>query len=123
MKQKALLLVAIVAGVVAAPSAFAQNDQSSSLAASASSSVSAPVSNRKAMKAADKSLARAVRKAVEHVKGLDATRIAIVAHNGNVTLTGSVPDASQVDLAVQHAKAVPGVTTVVNRLTVGELGP
>jgi hyperosmotically inducible periplasmic protein len=123
MNQKALLLVAIVAGVVALPPAYAQNDQSSPGVAGASSSVGAPASSRKAMKAADKSLARAVRKAVEHVKGLDATRIAIVAHNGTVTLAGSVPDASQVDTAVQHAKAVPGVTTVVNRLEVGELGP
>jgi len=75
------------------------------------------------MRAADRSLARAVRKAIEHTKGLDATRIAIVARNGNVTLTGSVPEAPQVDLAVQSAKAVPGVTAVANKLEVGEVGP
>jgi len=75
------------------------------------------------MKAADRKLARAVRKAIEHVKGLDATRIAIVANDGSVTLAGSVPQAAQVDVAVQHAKAVPGVTSVTSRLEVGEIGP
>src|SRR5260370_39228018 len=81
------------------------------------------VSNRKAMKAADRKLAYAVRKGIEHVKGLDATHIAIVARGGNVTLTGTVPQEEQIGVAVERAKAVPGVNLVINRLAVGEEGP
>jgi hyperosmotically inducible periplasmic protein len=125
MNQKMLLLTAVVTAAAVIPSAYAQNDASSGAvpASSMSSSASAPATSRKAMKAADRKLARAVRKSIEHVKGLDATHIAIVAKDGSVTLTGSVPAAPQIDLAVQQAKTVPGVTNVTSRLEVGQLGP
>lgn len=123
MNQKALLLAVVVSITGAIPGAYAQNDASNVTAASSSTLASAPTTSRKAMKAADRKLARAVRKAIEHVKGLDATRIAIVANNGSITLAGSVPEDAQVDMAVQHAKAVPGVTNVTSRLDVGQLGP
>jgi hyperosmotically inducible periplasmic protein len=124
MNQKVLLLTAVVTLAALVPGAYAQDDASGVAAASSmSSSASAPAMSRKAMKAADRKLARAVRKSIEHVKGLDATRIAIVAKDGSVTLTGSVPEAPQVDVAVQHAKTVPGVTNVTSRLEVGEIGP
>lgn len=125
MNQKALLLAVVVSVAGAIPGAYAQNDASSAttVAASSSSLTGVPTTSRKEMKAADRKLARAVRKAIEHVKGLDATRIAIVANNGSITLAGSVPEDVQVDVAVQHAKAVPGVTNVTSRLDVGQLGP
>jgi len=40
------------------------------------------------------------------------------ARGGAVTLTGSVPDQSQVDKAGDVAKTVDGVTSVANKLTV-----
>jgi hyperosmotically inducible periplasmic protein len=127
MNQKMLLLTAVVTAAAIIPSAYAQNDASSGAAPassmSMSSSASTPATSRKAMKAADRKLAKAVRKAIEHVKGLDATHIAIVAKDGSVTLTGSVPAAPQIDLAVQQAKTVSGVTNVTSRLEVGQLGP
>jgi hyperosmotically inducible protein len=111
------------------PSAHAQDGASGASAVSAASAAapatqtSSAGTSRKAMKAADRKLAYAVRKGIEHVKGLDATRITIVARDGKVTLTGSVPQESQIDMAVEHARVVPGVTSVVSRLEVGELGP
>jgi osmotically-inducible protein OsmY len=39
-----------------------------------------------------------------------------------VTLAGTVPDQSQVDLATQAAQGVAGVTSVKNALTVRPVG-
>jgi hyperosmotically inducible periplasmic protein len=111
--KQTVLLAAIALGSVTFPCAYAQD----------STTPASTAPGKRAMRAADRNLARAVRKAIEHTRGLDATRIAIVARNGNVTLTGSVPQAQQVDMAVQSAQAVPGVSAVVNRLEVGEVGP
>ncbi|RKT13899.1 BON domain-containing protein [Paraburkholderia sp. RAU2J] len=40
------------------------------------------------------------------------------ANDGGVSLSGSVPEASQVDLAINAAKGVPGVQSVNSRLAV-----
>jgi hyperosmotically inducible periplasmic protein len=118
-KIKGMLLpAAVVIGSFMLSCAYAQDEGTLASVPAASAT-----SGKKAMRAADRNLARAVRKAIEHTRGLDATRVAIVARSGNVTLTGSVPEAPQVDLAVQSAKAVPGVTAVANKLEVGEVGP
>jgi hyperosmotically inducible periplasmic protein len=121
--KSTLLAAAITVGSVTLPCAYAQDGGASASVAPPTSPAASAAPGKKAMKAADRQLARAVRKTLEHKKGLDATRIAIVARNGNVTLTGSVPQGQQVDLATQSAKAVPGVTAVVTRLEVGEVGP
>ncbi|MFL9911294.1 BON domain-containing protein [Paraburkholderia sp. RL17-337-BIB-A] len=113
---------AVVVCALAVPLAHAQNTAVAPTAASVAQT-SGVQASRKAMKAADRKLAYAVRKRIEHVKGLDATRIAIVARDGNVTLTGSVPKEEQIEVAVDHAKAVAGVTSVSSRLEVGEIGP
>jgi hyperosmotically inducible protein len=123
MNWKARLALAVLAVSTNLPGAFAQSNGASDAAQASSSPAAAQSQSRKAMRAADRKLAKAVRYAVEHRKGLDATRIAIVARNGNVTLTGSVPDASQVDVAAQQARSVAGVSGVVNRLAVGEIAP
>lgn len=113
---------AVVVCALTVPLAHAQNTTAAPTAASVAQT-SGVKASRKAMKAADRKLAYAVRKRIEHVKGLDATRIAIVARDGNVTLTGSVPKEEQIGMAVDHAKAVAGVTSVSSRLEVGEIGP
>jgi hyperosmotically inducible periplasmic protein len=108
MNKQLWLAVASVVCAVMAPLARAQPSTSALPTASSPAQTSSAGASRKAMKAADRKLAYAVRKRIEHVKGLDATHIAIVAHNGNVTLTGTVPQDEQVDMAVECAKAVPG---------------
>jgi osmotically-inducible protein OsmY len=76
----------------------------------------------KAMKSADRKLSKAVRKAIVKGGDVDTAHLAVIARGGKVTLTGSVPEEGQVDLAKQHAQSVAGVTEVASRLTVAEPG-
>jgi hyperosmotically inducible periplasmic protein len=123
-KQQWTFAVAVACvWAMATPAAHASGSASAPPVAASAEPASNHALNRKAARAADRKLAYAVRKGIEHVKGLDATRIAVVAHNGNVTLTGTVPDQNQIGLAVARAQAVPGVAAVVNRLDVGEVAP
>ncbi|QBR01940.1 BON domain-containing protein [Paraburkholderia pallida] len=64
----------------------------------------------------------AVHKALSRTKGLDAANIVVVARNGAVTLDGTVPDASQIQLAQDTAQGVPRVKSVANALSVKEAG-
>lgn len=70
--------------------------------------------------AANRQLARDVRRALKDARhqGLRFRNITVRANSGVVSLSGSVPEASQVDLAVSTAKGVPGVQSVNNRLAV-----
>ncbi|CAB3781642.1 BON domain-containing protein [Pararobbsia alpina] len=97
-----------VAAVVFALNVYAQASDATAPAAPAASS----------SKAANKALARNVRKALAKTKGLEPTRIYTKAVGGVVTLTGSVPEQGQVDLAGKAAEGVAGVTSVSNKLTV-----
>jgi hyperosmotically inducible periplasmic protein len=72
---------------------------------------------RKAMKQADRLLARSVRKAIAAHGGVVMTRITVLARSGKVTLVGSVPENDQIDVARDRAKSVAGVTEVVDNLT------
>jgi hyperosmotically inducible periplasmic protein len=121
-KQQGIFAIAM-ACAMAMPAAHAADSASAPAAAASAAPASNSTLSRKAAKAADRKLAYAVRKGIEHVHGLDATRIAVVAHNGNVTLTGTVPDEDQIGLAGARAQAVSGVTSVVNRLDVAEVAP
>jgi hyperosmotically inducible protein len=88
--------------------------------ASASSSASAPVSSkaaRKQMRAANRALAKSVRQALNHTKGLVSSSINVNAKSGAVTLSGTVPDQTQIALAETTAKSVSGVMSVKNNLT------
>lgn len=49
---------------------------------------------------------------------LDARGVEVSAAGGVITLTGSVPGASDIAQAEMLARATPGVSDVVNRLTV-----
>jgi len=95
------------AAVVFALNVYAQASDAAPAAPAATSS-----------KAANKALVKAVRKALAHAKGLEPTRIYTKAVDGVVTLTGSVPDQSQIDIATTAAQGVQGVTSVQNKLTV-----
>jgi hyperosmotically inducible protein len=63
-----------------------------------------------------KDVRRALRKASH--RGLRPSNITVRANDGVVSLTGSVPAAEQIDLAINVAKEVPGVQSVNNRLVV-----
>ncbi|WP_250517245.1 BON domain-containing protein [Caballeronia sp. INDeC2] len=106
-----VVAVSMNAGIV---SAYAQ---SSDAAAAASAAPSA-----KSTKAANRQLARDVRKSLTKVKGLSTSNISVRARGGAVTLAGTVPDAAQIDQATEAAKATAGVTSVRNALTIREIG-
>lgn len=72
---------------------------------------SAPTSP-KAIRAANRALSKRVLKALSRIKGLDATGIFVKASDGNIILSGVVPEASQIHLAVQAARNVEGVKSV-----------
>jgi hyperosmotically inducible periplasmic protein len=98
-----------------------------SLDAPAQSSDAAPssglpyASDAKAVKAADRALQKNVIRTLSRTKGLRAATITVRAHNGVVTLEGTVPEQSQVGLATQAAEGVEGVTKVTNALTLSTL--
>ncbi|MFX1677480.1 BON domain-containing protein [Paraburkholderia sp. A2WS-5] len=71
-----------------------------------------------ATKTADRKLARQVARALAHTRGLISGRILVKAHDGLVTLSGSVVDATQIPLAVEAAKQVAGVKDVDNQIRV-----
>ena len=95
------------AAVVFALNVYAQASDAAPAAPAATSS-----------KAANRALVKQVRKALARAKGLEPTRIYTKAVDGVVTLTGSVPEQGQIDIATQAAQGVQGVTSVQNKLTV-----
>jgi hyperosmotically inducible protein len=100
-----------VVAMVVACSVYAQTNAPATDTASAAAAV-------KAGKAANHQLGRKVRAALTKTQGLDVSNIAVRARGGAVTLTGSVPDESQIEAAGTAAKGVAGVTSVSNKLTV-----
>ena len=77
-----------------------------------------PASSGKQMRAADRALQKSVRRALAKTKGLDVINITIRARNGDVVLEGSVPEQSQIDLAMRVAQGVPGVNSVKSALII-----
>jgi osmotically-inducible protein OsmY len=66
----------------------------------------------------DSALVRDVRRAFTRTTGLNFANIHVTAHEGVVSLTGSVPHQSQIARAGDAASSVRGVTSVSNHLTV-----
>jgi len=98
--------------VLASLNAYAQ----SSDAAAPAAATSAPTA--KQTKAANRALQRKVRSALSKTKGVSVENITVRARDGDVTLEGSVPEQSQLDLATKAAQGVPGVKSVKNALTI-----
>jgi hyperosmotically inducible protein len=71
---------------------------------------------KKQMRKANWALQSAVRKQILK-QSVDLSNIFVRACAGFVTLTGSVPDASQISAAGNAAQSVPGVNSVANWLT------
>jgi osmotically-inducible protein OsmY len=66
----------------------------------------------------DSSIVRDVRRALQRVPEMDDSKIHIRVSLGVVTLTGTVPETWQISRAGNAARAVLGVKSVRNRLTV-----
>lgn len=107
---------------VGAANVQAQDGTASAPEAAPESTAASPKAMRAAERKANRQLAKAVRRALVKVKGLDSSQIVVVAKSGAILLGGSVPGASQIDLAVSAATGVNGVSSVNNSLTVKAVG-
>ncbi|WP_322056382.1 BON domain-containing protein [Paraburkholderia sp. J63] len=102
--------------------AMAQPGTSASGAATTSGVITGSATAASTTKAADRTLSKAVRAAMQKERGLDTTGVAIRAHEGEVTLKGSMPNADQIATAQRIAQSVPGVVSVTNKLVVAPHG-
>jgi hyperosmotically inducible periplasmic protein len=103
-------------GVFVVLTSMGAQAQSSGPAVAASSAASSTMSAKDA-KAANRKLQKDVVRVLARTKGLSVANITVRANNGAVTLEGAVPEQSQIDLATNAAKGVPGVSSVKNALT------
>ena len=109
-------LIGAMAGMVIASHAFAQSaDEAASVDRAAIIRVSSTSD-------ADRELSRSVRRALSRTPGLVVSGIHVQARDGAVQLTGNVPRRAQIQQAGDVTKAVPGVTSVSNRLTLRTRG-
>jgi len=109
MKTTRILTAGLLAIMLSSANVFAQGP---------SPDASAPVS----VKAANRALAKSVRRALGRTKGLDPTRIYVKVSNGVVTLSGNLRNQKQIDLAGSTASGVQGVVSVDNRITIFDEG-
>jgi osmotically-inducible protein OsmY len=91
-----------------APAAMASEPQTS-----AASARFARIANRQLSKKVSQAISKA---------GIPTSKISVIAKQGKVTLTGSVPNPDQIAQAGEVAKGVPGVVSVNDELTVGFKG-
>jgi osmotically-inducible protein OsmY len=113
-----LKALGVVMCVAVASSAYAQ----SSDAMATTDSAAAAKAEKSATKKTDRKLGNDVRKALSKAQGFDVSNVSVKARNGAVTLTGTVPDGSQISQAEEVAKGVAGVKSVSNKITLGTQG-
>ncbi|SAK82166.1 transport-associated protein [Caballeronia arationis] len=113
-----LKALGVVMCVAVASSAYAQ----SSDAMATTDSAATAKAEKNATKKTDRKLGNDVRKALSKAQGFDVSNVFVKARNGAVTLTGSVPDGSQISQAEEVAKGVAGVKSVSNKITLGTQG-
>jgi len=111
MKSAVLKALGGVVAVMLACNVYAQ-------ASDAAAGGQTAAASAKADKKANRQLGHKVRAALAKAKGLDVSSINVRAKSGAVTLTGTVPDQGQIDLAGNTAKGVAGVASVSNKLNV-----
>ncbi|QCP52484.1 BON domain-containing protein [Trinickia violacea] len=104
----------IVAASMNAGSQTGQTASTPGASAMAAPGATSPANGKKA----DRALRRKVYAAIGQHKEISAGNISVIARDGAVTLHGTVTDASQIDEVAEIAKGVPGVTSVINKLTV-----
>ncbi|MFM0164225.1 BON domain-containing protein [Paraburkholderia sediminicola] len=71
----------------------------------------------KAVRQANRALRRKVYAALAKHKEIDAGDIGITAKGGAVMISGTVPDASQINTVTEIVKGVAGVTSVTSKLS------
>jgi hyperosmotically inducible periplasmic protein len=76
----------------------------------------------KETRAQNRLVEREVRKMFTMTKGLNSSSIVVIARGGLITLSGSVPSASQIQLAGDVAQKAPDAKSVANHIVVGEPG-
>ncbi|MCX4177152.1 MULTISPECIES: BON domain-containing protein [Paraburkholderia] len=121
MKTMNGLRVALGVAIAAVSiSAWAQDGASAGASAgTASAAVTASDGmTAKAARQANRALRRKVYAALAKHKEIDAGDISITAKGGAVLITGTVPDASQINTVAEVAKGGAGVTSVTSKLTV-----
>ncbi|CAM2172710.1 hyperosmotically inducible periplasmic protein [Paraburkholderia sacchari] len=128
MNKKGILRMSVAASVAAllaggAVGVRAQGGETAGASAAASSAMQAApaapaASTAREVRKANRALSRKVYAALAKHKEIDAGNISIVARDGAVTLNGTVEEQSQIDTVATVAKAVPGVKSVTNKLTV-----
>jgi osmotically-inducible protein OsmY len=106
-----------IAIAVASISAWAQGGASAGASAGTASTASGGMTP-KAERQANRALRRKVYAALAKHKEIDAGDISITAKDGAVMISGTVPDASQINTVAEVAKGVAGVTSVTSKLAV-----
>jgi len=107
---KAIKLASCALIVLASVNAYAQSSDAGAMAPAAPTA--------KSVKAENRALGKKVRAALAKAGRIDVANVTVRARSGAVSLTGAVPDASQIDQAATVAKGVAGVTSVANHLTI-----
>lgn len=110
----------LVIGMVVGFAAVSVNAQGGTSSETISTTKSA--SQVATSKSADRALQKRVRGAFAKAKDVTSSNITVRAHGGAVILQGTVPDQDEIEMAVEVAKGVSGVTSVKNALTVRAAG-
>jgi osmotically-inducible protein OsmY len=118
--MKPVQLVKVVGSILAVAAACHAYGQTSD-AGAMESQPQAAAPSAKSMRVANRQLSKKVSQAISKA-GIPTTRISVIAKQGKVTLTGSVPDPGQIAQAGEVAKGVAGVVSVDDKLTVGLKG-
>ncbi|MGS0896296.1 BON domain-containing protein [Burkholderia stagnalis] len=118
--MKSIVLRALGVAAVAAcltGSAYAQSSEPAATEAPAAAT-STPKAAAKTARKANRKLGYTVRKAISKEQGVDVSNLVVRSKGGAISLEGTMPSQDQVDKAEAAAKAVKGVTSVTNKLTV-----
>jgi osmotically-inducible protein OsmY len=92
--------------------------QTPNLAQNGATAPGQPVTHSSIHRRSDNDIVRDVRRALSRTPGLNSSGIHVRSRNAAVTLTGRVPQRSQISRAGSTARSVRGVRSVSNRLTV-----
>lgn len=115
--MKTIVSILLAAGMLVAFGAHAQSASSAVAAQTLQTAQTTGASDAASMKAANRALRKQVVRALTRTKDLQSNAITVRANNGAITLQGTVPEESQMELATRAAQGVPGVTSVKNALT------
>lgn len=116
-----ILSLAIGSLTVVSINAWAQVPATTEPASAAMASPSVTASGMptaESVRKADRALRRNIYAALRNRDDIDAESVSIVAHAGKVTFFGTVPDSAQIPKVSETAQGVPGVVSVINKLTV-----